>query len=88
LNPYAGGEVRSFAHSLRHEESFGRRPMTIKARLYVNGQYQTLVETQALARGELDDPDLAAAVASATWHLLGPRGAYRAIDMGHYRTNQ
>lgn len=88
LNPYAGGEVRSFVHSLSHEESFGRRPATIEVRLYLDGQYQTLVEAQAFVRGTPDDPDLAAAVVRATRNLLGPNGAYRAIDMGQYRTNR
>jgi hypothetical protein len=83
LNPYAGGEVRSFVHTLSHEGGFsGRRPITIEARLYLKGEYQTLVEQQAMVRGGPDDPDLAAAVVSATRNLLGPRGAYRMIDMG------
>jgi hypothetical protein len=85
LNPYAGGGVRSFVHSLNHEEGFGEgRPVTIEARLYLGGQYQTLVEQQATVRGGPDDPDLASAVVSATRNLLGPTGAYRAIDMGQY----
>src|ERR1700741_2917680 len=47
FNPYAGGEVRSFVRSLIYERNFGaRRPITIEARLYLNGQYQTLVEQQ------------------------------------------
>jgi hypothetical protein len=81
LNPYAGGEVRSFVHTLIYQRQLGvRRPVTIEARLYVNGQYQTLVEKQAIVQGGPNDPELAAAVASATQSLLGPAGAYRAID--------
>jgi hypothetical protein len=81
LNPYAGGEVRNFAHSLADEWRFGvHRPITIEARLYLNGEYQTLVEKQAVIQGGADDPDLAAAVESITQNLLGPTGAYRAID--------
>jgi hypothetical protein len=83
LNPYAGGEVRSFVRSLSHEDWFGAgRPVTIEARLYLGGEYQTLVEEQATVRGGPDDPALASAVVSATRNLLGPSGAYRAIDMG------
>jgi len=83
LNPYAGGEVRNFVHTLVYERKLGvHRPITIEVRLYLNGQYQTLVEQQAILRGGPDDPELAAAVASATQHLLGPSGAYRAIDLG------
>jgi hypothetical protein len=89
LSPYAGGEVRSFVHTLSHEERFeGRRPVTIEARLYLDGEYQTLVQQQALVGDNPHDPDLAAAVVSATRNLLGPRGAYRAIDMGGQRAPQ
>ena len=74
--------MRSFVHSLSYEDWFGARPVTIEARLYLNGEYQTLVEEQATVRGGPDDPALAAAVVSVTRNLLGPRGAYRAIDTG------
>jgi hypothetical protein len=83
LNPYAGGEVHSFIRPHMAERTFGaHRPITIKARLYLNGQYQTLVEKQAVIQGGPDDPDLAAAVAGVTQNLLGPQGAFRAIDTG------
>ena len=83
LNPYAGGEVRNFTRPHMAERIFtAHRPITIEARLYLNGQYQTLVETQAIIQGGPDDPDLAAAVASVTQDLLGPQGAFRAIDSG------
>jgi hypothetical protein len=89
LSPYAGGEVRSFVHTLSHEERFeGRRPITIEARLYLDGEYQTLVHQQALVGDDPEDPDLAAAVVSATRNLLGPSGAYRAIDMGRQQAPQ
>jgi len=83
LNPYAGGEVRNFVHTLVYEQRLGiHRPITIEARLYLNGEYQTLVEKQAVVQGGPNDPEFAAAVASATQSLLGPAGAYRAIDTG------
>jgi len=83
LNPYAGGEVRNFAHTSGYERKLGlHRPVTIEARLYLNGEYQTLVEAQAIIHGGPDDPALAAAIASATQGLLGPSGAYRGIDTG------
>jgi hypothetical protein len=92
LNPYAGGEVRKFARPMSDERSFHmHRPITIEARLYLNGEYQTLVEKQAIIDegGGPTDPHLAEAVASVTQNLLGPSGAYRAIDTGQrpaYRT--
>jgi hypothetical protein len=83
LNPYAGGEVRRFVGTQSPERSVDvHRPITIEARLYLDGQYQTLVEKQAIIRGGANDSDLAAAVASVTQDLLGPLGAYRAIDTG------
>jgi hypothetical protein len=83
LSPYAGGGVRSFMRPRLADRTFGvHRPITIEARLYLNGEYQTLVEKQAVIEGGPDDPDLAAAVAGVTQSLLGPSGAYRAIDSG------
>jgi hypothetical protein len=88
LSPYAGGEVRSFARSLFHEGRSGaHRPITIEARLYLNGEYQTLVEEQAIVEGGPGDPDLAAVVAKVTQDLLGPSGAFRAIDTGQRRAD-
>jgi hypothetical protein len=87
-NPYAGGHVRSFVGPRRSETTVGvRRKITIEARLYLNGEYQTLVEQQTVIQGGPDDPDLAAAVASVTQNLLGPRGAYRAVENGRRPTN-
>jgi hypothetical protein len=83
LSPYAGGEVRSFIRPHLADRTFGvHRPITIEARLYLNGEYQTLVEKQAVIQGGPGDADLAAAIASITENLLGPQGAYRAVDSG------
>jgi hypothetical protein len=87
-NPYAGGEVRNFAHTSGYERQLGlHSPITIEARLYINGEYQTLVEVQAIFHGGPNDPALAAAIASATQSLLGPSGAYRAIETGQRPAN-
>ena len=83
LNPYAGGEVRNFAHTSGYERELGvHRPITVEARLYLNGEYETLVEAQAIFHGGPSDPALAAAVASLTQNLLGPSGAYCTINSG------
>jgi hypothetical protein len=83
LGPYAGGEVRSFAPRQMDDVTFGvHRPMTIEARLYLNGKYQTRVKKKAIIQGGPDDPDLAAAVANLTQNLLSPSGAYRSIHRG------
>ena len=83
LNPYAGGEVRKFIRPHMAERIFtAHRPITIEARLYLNGQYQTLVEKQVMIQGGPDDPDLAAAVADVTQNLLEAQGAFGAIDSG------
>jgi hypothetical protein len=69
------------------ERIFGaHRPVTIEARLYLNGEYQTLVEKQAVIGGGPDDTNLAAAIASVTQNLLGSQGAHRAIDSGRHPT--
>jgi hypothetical protein len=87
LNPYAGGEVRNFTRPHMAERIFGaHRPVTIEARLYLNGEYQTLVEKQAVIGGGPDDTNLAAAIASVTQNLLGSQGAHRAIDSGRHPT--
>jgi hypothetical protein len=85
LNPYAGGEVRNFVYRPVDQDGFGvHRPVTIEMRLFLNGEYQTLVERQAMVQGGPNDPEFAAAVASATESLLGPLGAYRAIEIGQH----
>jgi hypothetical protein len=81
LNPYAGGEVRNFVRQHMADRIFAaHRPVTIEARLYLNGEYQALVEKQAIIEGGPNDTDLAAAVASVTQGLLGPSGAYFAAE--------
>jgi hypothetical protein len=86
LNPYAGGGVRSMVRAPLIEGNFAvRRPITIETRLYLNGEYQTLVSGQATIQAGADDRELAAAVTSLTQRLLGASGAYRAIDRGSRR---
>jgi len=75
LNPYAGGEVRTFVPPQMDDKTFGvHRPITIEARLYLNGEYQTRAMGKAMIQGGPDDPDLANAVASLTRDLLSPSG--------------
>ena len=82
LSPYAGGEVRNFVRAPVADQGFNvHRPVTIEARLYLNGEYQTLVERQAMIRSGPNDLEFAASVSSTTQALLGPSGAYRAVDM-------
>src|SRR6516162_10044752 len=86
LGPYAGGEVRSFVPRQMDDVTFGvHRPITIEARLYLNGKYQTLVKEKAIIQGGPDDPDLTAAVVNLTQNLLSPSGAYRSIHSGRHR---
>ena len=85
LNPYAGGAVRNFARMPLYDGGVGAgRSVTIEARLYLNGEYQTLVERQAVIWSGANDSEFAAAVASTAQALLGPSGAYHAIDSGKY----
>jgi hypothetical protein len=79
LDPYAGGEVRTLVRP--YMETFDvHRPITIEARLCLNGRYQRLVEKKAIIQGGPDDPSLAAAVASLTQNLLRPAGAYHVTN--------
>ena len=58
-DPYAGGEVRRFAHPSMSESLFGvHRPITVSARLYLGGAYLRLVSEQAIIQGGRRDPDL------------------------------
>jgi hypothetical protein len=86
LQPYAGGEVRTFVPPRMDDKTFGvHRPITIEARLYRNGEYQTRVRGKAIIQGGPDDPDLAVAIARLTQNLLGPTGAYRSINSGRHQ---
>lgn len=81
-DPYAGGEVRQFFPIAGVRKMFGARHLiTAEVRLYLDGQYQTLMYGQANVAGGAKDPDLAAFVTRMTQGLLGETGAYRSIDM-------
>ena len=87
LKPDAEAEVRSHRpHHLFRESSSDLYSVTLEARLYLNGVYQTLVSGQALMDGS-NDRRLALAVTEITRSLLGPSGAYRSIDAGQSRTD-
>ena len=80
LDPYAGGEVRSFTPPDMID--FGIRcPSTDHDRGAALSEwtYHTHVREKAIIQGVPDDPDLAAAVANLTKSLLSPSGAYRSI---------
>jgi len=83
LIPYAGGGVRQFFPMPQVQRMFGNLHMvSAEARLYLDGQYQTLVFGQAVIQGGAQDKALADFVARMTQQLLGEHGAYRSIDMG------
>jgi hypothetical protein len=80
--PYAGGEVRKFFPMAESRGAMdvhiqGRhRLVSAQARLFLDGQYQTVTLAQDAVRGGADDPDLADFVVSATrtldvaWHAI------------------
>jgi hypothetical protein len=82
LDPYAGGGVRQFFPMAQVQQMFGaKHRISAQLRLYLDGQYQTLIFGQATIQGGAQDKDLAAFVIQMTDNLLGARGAYRAIDL-------
>jgi hypothetical protein len=87
LKPYNGGGVYSHHPFHPSREMFrGLQSVTLEARLYLNGEYQTLVEGQALMDGP-NDPRLALAVTNLTRNLLGPSGAYHHIGGEPHRAD-
>jgi hypothetical protein len=83
LNPYASGGVRQFFPIPGEQKLFGARHLiTAEVRLYIGGEYQTLVFGQTTIQGGgAQDKALAAFVVQMTQNMLGDLGAYRAIDM-------
>jgi hypothetical protein len=87
LKPYAEREVLSHRpHHLFRGVVSGLHSVTLEARLYLNGEYQTLVMGQALMDGP-HDRHLALAVTTLTRRLLGPAGAHGRVDVGQRPTD-
>ena len=87
LKPYAESEVLSHRpHHLFRGSFSGLHSVTLEARLYLNGEYQTLVVGQALMGGP-QDRHLGLAITTLTRSLLGPAGAYRRVDVGQRPTD-
>jgi hypothetical protein len=85
FNPFAGGAVRQIAPMAELERMFGvHRSITIEARLYLGGEYQTVAFSQATIQGGPHDAALGTAIAKVTVLLLGETGAYRSIDSGRH----
>jgi hypothetical protein len=82
--PYAGGEVRRFfpmpeAHRTMDVHLQGtHRLISAQAKLYLNGEYQTVTFGQEAVQGGADDPDLTAFLVRTTRSL---ESAWRATDM-------
>ena len=82
LLPYAGGQVRRFFPMAEgrmdlHLQGM-HRLVSAQARLYLNGQYQTVVVGQQTVQGGADDPELAAFLVRLGKSL---DNAFRAIDV-------
>lgn len=81
-DPYAGSSVRQFFPIPQVQKTFGaRHRISVEARLYLDGAYQTLLFDQATVQGGTTDDELAAFITDMTKELLGPQGALQAIDM-------
>jgi hypothetical protein len=78
LLPYAGGQVRQFV-PLRGTQMMGTRHLVqAQAKLYLKGEYQTIILNQEVVSGGADDPVLSAFIQTITKTL---DSAYHAIDM-------
>ena len=83
LLPYAGGQVRRFfpmpeGRADMHLQG-AHRLVAVQARLYLNGEYQTMVLGQETVQGGAADPELAAFLVRIGKSL---DRAFRAIDLG------
>jgi hypothetical protein len=82
--PYAGGEVRRFFPMAESQGSMdvhiqGRHHLiSVEAKLFLNGEYQTVALAQATVRGGTDDPDISDFIVS-TVRMLD--NAWHAIDL-------
>jgi len=56
-----------------------RRLLLIEARLYLNGEFQTVTTNQIDIYGGSDDEELAVAIRRISESLLGAHGAYQAV---------
>lgn len=81
LAPYAGGSIRQFfrlPEGLAGMHLQGQhRQVSAEARLYLNGEYQTMVADQETLQGGADDAELAAFLIQMTKSLAQ---AYNAVD--------
>jgi hypothetical protein len=90
LMPYAGGEVRRFfpmpgARRMDVHLEGTHRLINAQAKLYLDGQYQTVAFGQQAVQGGVGDPELAALLAQTTRTL---ESGYRAIDMSSAAKNR
>lgn len=78
LLPYAGGGVRQFIPQANSGVLKARHLVSAEARLFLDGQYQTVTLTQEAVTGGARDPSLTAFILRATRML---ENAWQAIDM-------
>jgi hypothetical protein len=76
LLPYAGGQVRQFI-PMRGTQ-MAKHLVQAQAKLYLKGQYQTIILGQEAVLGGADDPVLSTFIQKITRTL---DSAYHAIDM-------
>jgi hypothetical protein len=89
-NPYAGGTIRPAGQMQSPEEKiFGiHREVTIEARLYLGGVYQTTSFGQVRMQGGPRDPDLAAEIATLTSTLMAYAGTSSAVLPGEHHSGR
>jgi|SRR5581483_8943155 hypothetical protein len=82
LLPYAGGQIRQFFPMREGRMDMHlqgpHRLVEVQARLFLNGEYQTMVFDQEAVRGGAQDPELAAFLIRIGKSL---DNAFRAVDV-------
>jgi len=83
LNPYVRGDLRRVIPIPSVSRAFGDQYLiSAELKLYLGGQYQTMVFGQTPIQGGPEDPALAAFVIDLSRSLLGPTGGYQAMIGG------
>lgn len=85
LLPYAGGQVRQLFPMAGMQRMLGpHRLVSAQVKLFLAGQYQTVIIGQEAVQGGAGDPELSALIARLTQTLYGGYAATEAAAVPHH----